>query len=212
MRNITVISTIHKEIGNCNPIELCKIIESIKPEIIFEELSINAFKRCYNLQNLTTLESDAIKLYMLHYEIQHIPVVGTELEIDSKINLMIKYGAYREQIDQLSNFEGQFGFQFLNSISCVKMFDKIKEVEQSILKEKNDEILYQINNNSEKEIDRYENEIIENIYDCSKFYSYDNAILLFGAAHRKSIIEKINYLNAREEASIKWTIYTPSNP
>lgn len=212
MRNITIISSIHKEIGNCNPIELCKIIESINPEIIFEEISKNAFNRCYNFQNLTTLESDAIKLYRLHYEIKHIPVVGTELDIDSKINLMTKYGAYRELYDQLLNFEEQFGFQFLNSISCIKMFDKIKEVEESILKEKNDAILYQINSNSEREIDRYENEIIENIYNFSQLYSYNNAILLLGAAHRKSIMEKINYLNARQQVDINWTIYIPNYP
>ena len=37
MHNIIFISTIHKEIGKCNADELCKIIETLKPEVIFLE-------------------------------------------------------------------------------------------------------------------------------------------------------------------------------
>ena len=39
MYNITLICTAHKEVGKCNSVELYKIIEEFKPEIIFEELS-----------------------------------------------------------------------------------------------------------------------------------------------------------------------------
>jgi len=37
MPNITLISTVHKEIGKCNADELCEIIEKISPEVIFLE-------------------------------------------------------------------------------------------------------------------------------------------------------------------------------
>jgi len=37
MHHITFISTIHKEIGKCNAIELYKIIDKLSPEVIFLE-------------------------------------------------------------------------------------------------------------------------------------------------------------------------------
>jgi hypothetical protein len=44
MYNITLVCTKHKESGNCNSLELHKIIKAIKPEIIFEELSHSNFE------------------------------------------------------------------------------------------------------------------------------------------------------------------------
>ena len=52
MHNITVISTNHKEIGKCNSEELYKIVESINPEVIFEELSGKLFEIIYNANSL----------------------------------------------------------------------------------------------------------------------------------------------------------------
>ena len=37
MHNVTLISTEHRENGKCNPDELHKILESINPNVIFEE-------------------------------------------------------------------------------------------------------------------------------------------------------------------------------
>ena len=48
MNNITLISTMHSEGGKCTSDELFKIIESIKPEVIFEEISIDISDKIYN--------------------------------------------------------------------------------------------------------------------------------------------------------------------
>ena len=97
MFNITLICTTHKEIGNCNSIELYKIIEEFKPEIIFEELSHAAYNECYGTQNRITLETSAIKMYMQSHKIEHIPVVGNELtkDLDYKFEIMTKFANYR---------------------------------------------------------------------------------------------------------------------
>jgi len=207
MYNITIVFTAHKENGNCNSFELCKIIESINPEIIFEELSIEAFDRSYNLQNLTTLETNSVKYYQLIYDIKHIPVVGRELNIDLKLQILTKNKDYCSLIERLETLEAQLGFQFLNSSICDTIFDKLKEVEQTILKEKNDEFLNQIIVNSDKEINRYENEIIDNIYSYSKLNKYDKAILFLGAAHKKSFMKKIHTVKDPQIININWTIY-----
>lgn len=212
MFNITIVFTTHQEIGNCNSLELYKITELIHPEIVFEELSKTAFYKCYNLQNLTTLETNCIKLYKRYYDIKHIPVVETELGINtnSKFEIMTTNDAYCSLIEKLKNFEGQLGFQYLNSNMCDILFDQIKETELSILIEKGDEALYKIYNYSEKEIERYENEIIENIYNYSKANTFDKAILFLGAAHRKSVMRKINFFKDKKIVNINWTTYNSS--
>jgi hypothetical protein len=48
MYNITVISTDHTESGKCNSDELYKIIKSINPEVIFEEMPNSLFKAMWS--------------------------------------------------------------------------------------------------------------------------------------------------------------------
>jgi len=64
MNNITLIFTRHEAYGNCNSEELYKIIESIKHEIIFEELSPSNYIRSYLEETLITLETTAIKMFL----------------------------------------------------------------------------------------------------------------------------------------------------
>lgn len=44
MYNVSLVSTIHSENGKCNHNELYIILESIKPEVIFDELSSHYFE------------------------------------------------------------------------------------------------------------------------------------------------------------------------
>jgi len=48
MYNITLICTSHRNAGKCNSKELYRIIETINPEIIFEELSYMDFNKTYS--------------------------------------------------------------------------------------------------------------------------------------------------------------------
>lgn len=65
MFNITLICTVHYEQGKCNPMELCRIIEHIKPDIIFEELSKANFHYFYDEQRPANLETNAKEIIKL---------------------------------------------------------------------------------------------------------------------------------------------------
>src|SRR5688500_15134416 len=90
MCDINLICTRHNEGGNCNSDTLFGIIESINPDIIFEELSKDNYDSSYKEQSLITLETSAIKKYLQYRTITHIPVDTYELP---------KY--YYENIDQM---------------------------------------------------------------------------------------------------------------
>ena len=209
MYNITLICTIHSEIGKCNSGELCKIMEEFKPEIIFEELSLAAYNECYGIQNRHTVETSAIKLYLQNYEIEHIPVVGSELtkDLDCKFEILTKYGNYRNLIDTLTSLEEKYGFQFLNSEQCDELFEKITTLEKQILKNNDDKILSHIYHWGNETIDTYENEIIKNVYHYSTENNYKKALMFIGAAHRKSIMQKIPEYEKKDKLKLNWTFY-----
>jgi len=209
MYNITLICTAHSEIGNCNSLELYKIIEEYKPEIIFEELSFASYSQCYGTINRVTLETSAIKMYLQNHTVKHIPVVGSELtrDLDSRFAIMTKHDSYRSLIDNLMSLEDAYGFSFLNSKECEQLFEKIEKLEKLILVSECDEVLsriYQWGNNT---INTYENEVLKNVYHYSTENKYDKALMFIGAAHRKSIIKKIQDYENNNKLKLNWTFY-----
>lgn len=75
MYNITLINTAHSELGRCNSDELYKIIESINPQVIFEELPSKSFNYYYSdSPYCIPLEVKCIKKYLQNHKAKHIPV------------------------------------------------------------------------------------------------------------------------------------------
>jgi hypothetical protein len=209
MYNITLICTSHSESGKCNSRELYKIIGEFKPEIIFEELSLAAFNECYGPNNRFTVETSAIKKYLQNHKLKHIPVVGSELtkDLDSKLEILTKHRNYRDLIDTLMSLEKKYGFQFLNSEQCEQLFEKIKRLEKLILKNNEDLIMSRIYQWGNETIDTYEHELIKNVYHYSEENKYINALMFIGAAHRKSIMQKIPDYEKKDKLSLNWTFY-----
>jgi len=52
-----------------------------------------------------------------------------------------------------------------------------------------------------------ENEILQNIYNYSKDNQYNQALLLIGSGHRKSIFEKIEKHKTQENRELNLTLY-----
>jgi len=209
MYDITLICTAHSENGKCNSRELYKIIEELKPEIIFEELSLSVYNECYGIQNRFTVETGAIKMYLQNHNIEHIPVVGSELtrDLDNKFEIMIKYDNYLNLQDYFMSLEDKYGFQFLNSKLCEQLFEEIKTLEELIIEDNDDEILSRIYKWGNETIDTYENEIIKNVYCYSAENKYNKALMFIGAGHRKSIIKKVQEYEKKDKLKLNWTFY-----
>lgn len=214
--NITLICTAHTESGKCNSDELYKIIESVNPEVIFEEVSINLFDRFYNGNQLSdeSLEVKCIKRYLQNHNIIHIPVdieVSPNLatsDIDYMFKTFKKYNVYKTLENEQSLLSAQFGFAYLNSIKCSELFDKKKITEKNLMQ-------FDINKNQlihiyklfhEEQYNR-ENEMLQNIYNYSKENKYTQAIFLIGSAHRNSVIRKVTEFETKETLHLNWTFW-----
>jgi len=134
MYNITLLFTFHGELGNCNTDELLKIIESISPDVIFEELSPALFYRSYNGNQFPCEppEIKSIKRYIQNHSIQHVPVDIDEnqslstRDIKYMFDAFQKYDVYRKLEDERYKMTEQYGYAFLNSKKYAELFEKMQ--------------------------------------------------------------------------------------
>lgn len=208
MHNITLICTKHSEVGKCNSKELLKLIKNNTPEVIFEELSQITYRECYELGR-NTLESSAIKMYLEDNYVKHIPVVGTEISdtIVEKYEVNKSHSGCNRLIGKLYALEYQYGFDYLNSNYVDELFDVLAKLEQDVIEYSQDEVISYIYKKANRNIDIYENDIIENIYNYSTMNKYNKALMFIGSAHRKSMIDKIKKYNEEKNIKLNWTFY-----
>jgi len=215
MYNITLISTFHTEMGKCNSDELHKIIQSISPEIIFEELPVRAFDIIYSREfSDEPLEVKCIKKYLQNHNIEHIPV---DIDIDERltnnysnyiINTFNKYPDYQKLENEQKLSITQDGFAYLNSKKCSESFN------EKLIMEKNlmglviaNDLMFRIYKSFHEEIDKRENAMLHNIYNYGKENQYNQAVFLIGVGHRNSMVQKIAQCENNEELKLNWEFY-----
>jgi pheromone shutdown protein TraB len=215
MHNIHLVCTYHSELGKCNADELYKIIEEIKPDVIFEELTPNLYDILYiknMLGELAPPEVKCIRKYKQQHDIKNIPV---DIEVSStfyeNVNRMFahfgKYDFFKEiEIEQKKKIE-KGGFEYLNSQEYSDLFDKQRTVESKIVDDINNRQLNRTYKTFVEEQDYRENFMLNTIYAYSKENNYNRAVFLIGAGHRRSIIRKIAEYQLKEEVKLNWTYY-----
>jgi DNA-binding protein Fis len=217
MQNVILISTEHRESGKCNSDELYKIIESINPDIIFEEeTNDDTFQKYYNEENsFNSLEVQCVKKYLQNHDIKHIPIdIGLSQytnfrEWDYMFDTFKKYNVYNQTEREHCTLRDKDGFAYLNSKKCVELFELMKNTERQIIEWSgiNKNALFRIYNIFHKEHDNRENGMLQNIYNYSEENQYNRAVFLLGFAHRKSIIQKIKKHQTTEIPKLNWTFY-----
>ena len=218
MYNITLVGTHHVELGKCNSDELYKVIESVGPDVIFEELSPDVFDMIYNKTQIPgePPEIKSIKKYLLNHDISHIPVDITPnphlpmSDIKYMFGIFKKYNVYKKLEDEQIEMTTREGFAFLNSKKCLELSEEKKIMEKYLMESMiNKNQLIHIHNLLFEDQYNRDAAMLNNIYNYSKENSYDRAIFTVGAEHRKSIMQKIQEYEAKEQFKLNWTFYTP---
>jgi hypothetical protein len=213
MYNITIIFSMHLEIGNCNSKELYKIIEKENPEIIFEEFDVNRtegeyYKNGhYKYQKGSTVETIAVMNYLEKNNVVYIPVDTYEItyfptDMYKKISSVCE--EYDELFQQNILLSSEHGFPYLNCIKCCDLLEKLHSIELDVINKLNDKLLFEDYKAWQLITTNRDNEMLKNIYEYSKNHSYNDAIFIVGAEHRKSILDKINDYNSKETIKINW--------
>jgi hypothetical protein len=232
MYDIILVFTHHSELGKCNSDELYKIIESIKPDVIFDELPLAAFNMFYsdsfeiyqiNKRLLTQippevpLEIKCIKKYKQYYDVGVFPVdidVSRRLaKYHDEIAFMSLTFFQNEEYQKLDNENDMLtrleGFHYLNSDKFLEFLERKRAIEKDIIEaEIGKRRLFDIYHLFQAEqYDNRETAMLDNIYYYSKEIQYKQAVFLIGAGHKKSIMQKIASLEKLSEIKLNWTLY-----
>lgn len=206
MPDIIIISSVHKEIGNCNSDELLKIIEGISPEVIFLEALEGNYTKYHEMLFSQfaiyheRLEIRAIQEYGRNNKFDFVPVlnIGLPNEFDAKMKLACENEEYRRLLDYYESSESKEGFKFLNDERSMLLQEKMRELENLIIQDKT--LLKKV----DAGIAEYESGMIRNIYSYCQKRAFSKAIFLFGAAHLKSIIHRIEEYEQTSSIKVNW--------
>jgi hypothetical protein len=232
MYNITLISTVHSENGQCSPDELYIMLEDIDPEVIFDELPIHFSDMYYSdsfdmycandiLLNrhpqVVPLEVKCIKKYKQNYNIEIFPV---DIDVKQKLSkhqgeiafmflTFFKNEEYKKLDDEKEILIAREGFYFLNSDKFLDFLEKKEVIEKNIMEsdiQKNRLFkIYKLFHS--EQYDSRENAMLEKIYNYSERKLYKQAVFLIGAEHKKSIMQKITNYERLSEIKLNWTMY-----
>ncbi len=206
-----MIGTNHAENGIVNITELYKIIEKVNPDVIFEEMPPLFFDQYYIKKQRSNLEAETIKNYLEKHCIPHIPI-DTYIVSDSffrntgKVHekVEIRSRKYCQLIDANRILAGKYGFNYLNSVDCENMQAELaKEIQETVI-EINDSNITQYWNTWLDVAENRDLQMIENIYNYSNSNEFKIGLFTIGAAHRKSIIQKIEKRIIHESSNIQW--------
>jgi len=210
MHNITFISTVHEETGQCNSEELYKIIEKLSPEVIFLEADDETYLP-YEHDTFSTygvyhkkLEIAAIQKYDRSNALfEYVPVCENSIsDALYRKHKIVGQNIERQQlVDHFKSLAEKHGFKFLNSLECVNFHEEIRVLERQIFNGSGEDEIFKA------AIDAYENPMIRNIYSYCNNNHFNSAIFMCGAAHRKSIIEKIDRAKTEEQVDLTWTVF-----
>ena len=211
---IILIATGHSENGLCNSNELYKIIEKIKPEVIFEEVTPTKFEGVYKGTRKDSLETSTIKKYLESYLIEHVTVDMDGNEIDERriqanynkiARTMVSHDKlYKHLVGQQRHLAELYGFPYLNSKHCSELLANSYMLENQLLPNINHGEVFQMYNEWLNMNDKREDEMIRNIYNYSYQNKYSKALFLVGAAHRKPLIDKILKFEVTNNQNLDW--------
>lgn len=212
MCNITIISSFHKNYGKCNPNELLKIIESFKPEVIFEELDKKTFRDIYvNANTPVSNEAIAISYYLKKHPIEHIPVDTYQFDFNKLFSGAEQISLFNQEYSNLwkqhASFIKKFGYEYLNSDDCSKIIQRIKKLEQNALVGINDK---KLSNSYDTEFlinEKRELEMLKNIYDHCMKSPTSKGIFICGVHHIHGFKEKLTDFKLSENINIEWNFF-----
>jgi hypothetical protein len=213
MYNITIIFSMHIQIGECNSNNLYNIIVQENPEIIFEEFDIlrteDEYYRNghYKNQKGSSLETIAIMNYLENFNVEYVPVDTYDVKYfptEMYKEISIANPDYDKVFSENIIKAGQKGFQYLNSIDCYNLLEELHLIEENAIKNSKNNKLITDYNSWKSVSNARDTEMLNNIYEYSKMHKYNNAVFIIGAEHKKSIMKKIDDYNKMDNIKIKW--------
>ena len=205
MNRVSLVCTVHEELGRANVVALRAILERIQSDVIFLEVPPEALKNY--LENSQKVEAAAVNQYRLAHQVEPVPVdlLPPTQDFDSNsrylFNRIEKVSrTFCLLMDSNSTYVRTEGFTYLNSERSSKLWSDIyDEVVSTIKWMNNNPELVAIYESWKKTNDLREKAMMENIQRYSRENTFDKGVFLVGAAHRQAVIDL-----SKGQSGIRW--------
>ena len=195
--HISLIGTVHSENGLANVRSLASILDYLQPAVIYAEIPPEMLPKFLDGSH-GNLESAAIAQYQKSNPVVVVPVdletPGDDFfrEAEEMFNKIERTSPiYRRLLDQNFSATRDHGFLYLNSECCCQAWTAIyKEIYETI-EWIHDDRLEKIYAQWQKINDFREKAMLENVTKHAAENAQLRGLLLVGAAHRNSLIEKV---------------------
>lgn len=211
--NIYLISTVHRDKGNCTSENLFEILNKIKPDAIFCEASPKMFESFKKGLIQSSLELNSVKKLSQYHSFSFVAIdsfPAPDKNFRNQVNKMfdsIKKDEKHTNAWRKNNQNTQiFGFEYLNSNESIQLFDEMAQREKNMIT--------QLANLEYKNtytkwlnlLDKRENEMLENINSYVENNELEKAVFLCGSAHRRSLLNKIK---EKKNIQLRWNYELP---
>lgn len=214
MPKIVLLGTTHRESGSCNERELARILETLEPEVVFEEIRPSDFDLIYNRNPPPWLEPRTLKNYATSKPLKQIPVDSYIIEpdfrkrvdqlfdyVDSRCN---EYFAAKAKMDEMS---WKYGFDFLNSQECLDLVKYQRSVFDQAVNASGDKQLIDLLSEWNQSLRNRENAMVDGIYDFCRNNLFENGLFMIGANHLPFIGGLIANQMKIEPNLIEWEVW-----
>lgn len=211
MNVVSLVCTVHDEIGLANASELSSIIERMRPEVVFLEVPLAAFDDYYVICSRSNLESIAVRKYRESHQVKLVPVdlptpAREFFENHEYLRRRIREVSpeYRRLMACDSACMSAHGFAYLNSEQCSNFWSDVYAEILRTIRRIDDSRLVEIFELWNETIDLRENKMVTCIQKYCRENAFDKGAFLVGAAHRQPIINKSREQSAVDSAWIQW--------
>lgn len=212
---VSLVCTVHEEKGAATVSALLEILVHIRPEVIFVEMPPAALDDYFTTCARANLESKAVRRYRDGHDVRIIPVdLLTPDEAFFRNNKFLferieqQSAEYCRQIDLHSAYVGNYGFAYLNSEYCSKLWVEVDSEIRRTIESPNDaalDELYQLWRNT---IDSRDSEMMRNVLQFCEKESFDKGVFLVGASHRQFFIDRGKEQSDAYPGRIRWSFFT----
>ena len=210
MKRVSLVGTVHQEMGLANVSELQAILERIRPEVIFLEIPFAALDDFLDGRRWN-LESSAAGRYR---DLHHVELVPVDLPTPEEdffrsiryLNETVKRTSavcsrlfYRDSRDVSTH-----GVVYLNSERCSKLWSDLYEAMLATIEELGDPGLLEIYETFRHTNELRDKAMLKRVEAYSTQNHFDKGVLLVGAAHRRSIIDKSRMGCGDRMPTVQW--------
>jgi hypothetical protein len=213
MPEIVLLASVHAENGRCSASELARILELIRPDVLFQEIPYLKFWERNDSFHRGILEIKAICEYLKHRPVFHVPVDTVDhssfeqTKFDQVIREVSRTGSELGAVlHQQIYLERDKGFEYLNSRLSDRMLRQSDFVITKALQKLDDAKLTSAYDDWKSYNSKREEAMITNVYEYCRLNDFKKGVFLFGSAHRQGLIAKIQMIKKTQEVRVTWKL------